>query len=146
MRESLRKQLIWQGAALVSYFAGMILFLVVVMRIVGAPGQSLATLRTGDLLALVVSVFLLGLGGLLTRKRGGPVGGGMGPIKMDPTRGPEQSNLEELGYQIPPEHPADSEPARDETIGHDEVRCPECGVGNDRSFAYCKQCSSELPG
>ncbi|MFW6435891.1 MAG: DUF7577 domain-containing protein, partial [Halovenus sp.] len=28
---------------------------------------------------------------------------------------------------------------------HDEVRCTECGTRNDRSFSYCKQCSSELP-
>jgi hypothetical protein len=146
MRKSLRKQLIWQGAALLSYFVGMILFLVVVMRVVTSPEQSLATLTTGDVTALVVSVFFLGVGGLLSWKSGGTVGSGMGPIQMEPTQGPEQSKLEELGYQMPPDDPDESEPTTRGAVGHDDVRCPECGATNDRSFTYCKQCSSELPG
>ncbi|WP_181685049.1 DUF7577 domain-containing protein [Halorhabdus salina] len=146
MRESLRKQLIWQGAALLSYFAGMLLFLVVVLRVVGSPDLSLAALTTGDMVALVVSVILFGLGGLLSRKSGGSVGSGMGPIQMAQNQGPEQSKLEELGYQIPPEQPDESESTGDGPSGHDEVRCPVCGARNDRSFTYCKQCSSDLPG
>lgn len=146
MRDSRRRLLLWQGASLLSYFVGMLLFLVVVMGIITSPEQSLATLTTGDLLALVASLILLGLGGLLSWKSGGTVGSGMGPIQMDANQGPEQSKLEELGYQIPPEHPTESEPTGDETGGYDQVRCPECGTRNDRSFTYCKQCSNELPG
>lgn len=145
MRDSLRKQLVWQGAALLCYFVGMVLFLVVVIGVVTSPEQSLATLTTGDVSILVVSVLLLGVGGLLRWKSGEIVGSGMGPIQQSLKRGPEQSKLEELGYQIPPEQPEESEPTGDEAVGGTDIRCPECGARNDRSYTYCKNCSNPLP-
>jgi len=37
-----------------------------------------------------------------------------------------------------------SDQALDENTA--EVTCPDCGAPNDRTFRYCQQCVTELPG
>lgn len=146
MRQSLRTMMVWQGVGLLFYLAGMLLFLVVAVGVFLAPPEnSLANLATGDMALILVSVLLLVFGRVISWKFGGEAGAMMGSVSTIRGRGPDQSKLEELGYQIPPEE--SSEPESDVVYEDGEVytRCPECGARNEREFDYCSNCSSRLP-
>ena len=145
MRQSLRKTLLWQGIGLLFYLAGMGLFLVMAVSVFLAPPQnSLANLTTGDMLLGMVSVGLLVVGRVLSWKFGGETSP-MGAVTTIRGQGPNQSKLEELGYQIPPEDSGNPDSGVMYEDGTVYVQCSECGAKNEQQFEYCNNCSSQLP-
>ena len=145
MRQSLRKTLLWQGIGLLFYLAGMGLFLVMAVSVFLAPPQnSLANLTTSDMLLGMVSVGLLIMGRVLSWKFGGETST-MGAVTTIRSQGPNQSKLEELGYQIPPEDSGNPDSGVTSEDGTVYVQCAECGVKNEQQFEYCNNCSSQLP-
>ena len=145
MRQSLRKTLLWQGIGLLFYLAGMGLFLVMAVSVFLAPPQnSLANLTTGDMLLGMVSVGLLVVGRVLSWKFGGETSP-MGAVTRIRGQGADQSKLEELGYQIPPEDSGNPDSGVMYEDGTVYVQCSECGAKNEQQFEYCNNCSSQLP-
>jgi len=149
MRQSLRKTLLWQGAGLLFYLAGMVLFLLVAVNtFLGPSGVSFGGVTTVDIVLLLVSTGLIVIGRVIGWKLGGDVGGqtgAAGTLGRIRGQGPKQSKLEELGYQIPPEESDHTESNFVYEDGEMSVRCPECGATNEQGFDYCGNCSSRLP-
>lgn len=145
MRRSRWKTLLWQGVGLLFYLAGMLLFLfVAVNTFFGPPGGMVTDLTFDDLVMLLLSVALIVTGRGISWKAGseGAMTGMVGTIR---DRGPEQSKLEELGYQIPPEVSDERDRAVVYEDGEVYHRCPECGTKNEQTYQYCSNCSSRLP-
>jgi len=148
MRQSLRKSLLWQGVGLLFYLAGMILFLVVAVDAFFGPGDAVGPVTTGHIVAMLVSLALLLTGRAIGWKLGGDVGGDPGvggTLGAIRNRNPNQSKLEELGYQMPPEESDDRSSDTVYEDGEVYVRCSECGEKNERGFDYCGNCSGKLP-
>lgn len=146
MRQSLRRTLLWQVVGLLFYLGGLLLFLVVaVSAFLAPPGRSLANLTTGDVALLLVSVVLLVTGRVMSWKGGEKTGTMVGAISTIREQRPDQTKLEELGYQIPPDSSDDTDTSVIYEDGGLYRRCTECGAKNERSFDYCSNCSSRLP-
>jgi hypothetical protein len=148
MRQSLRKSLLWQGVGLLFYLAGMVLFLVVALDAFLGPGDAVGPVTTGHVVAMLVGLALLLTGRTISWKLGGDVGGRHGAGgTLGAIRGqnPNQSKLEELGYQMPPEETDHNSSDTVYEDGEVYVRCPECGEPNEHGFDYCGNCSGELP-
>lgn len=144
MRQSLRKMLLWQGIGLLFYLGGMLLFLLVaVSAFLAPPESSFANLTTGDMAMLVMSVVLLATGRVISRKGGWETDAVMGSVSTIRGQGPNQSKLEELGYQMPPDASNDADVIYED--GEISIRCTECGAKNEQTFDYCNNCSSRLP-
>lgn len=144
MRQSLRKTLLWQGIGLLFYLGGMLLFLLVaVSAFLAPPENSLANVTTGDVAMLLISMVLLATGRVISWKGGEETGTIMGSASTIRGQGPEQSKLEELGYQIPPDPSDEANVAYED--GEIYVRCNECGAKNQQTFDYCNNCSGRLP-
>lgn len=144
MRQSLRKMLVWQGVGLLCYLAGMLLFLVVAVGVFLAPPEhSLANLTTGDMAVILVSIVLIVTGRLISWMGGGESGTMMEGVRTIRRQDPDQSKLEELGYQMPSDA---SDGVDTDGMGEESViKCSECGATNERTFRYCSTCSSRLP-
>jgi hypothetical protein len=145
MRQSLRKTLLWQAVGLLFYLAGMVLFLLVAVgAFLAPPANSLASLTSGDMVLILVSVSLLVVGRVIGWKFGGGAGTMTGSVGAIRGGGPDQSKLEELGYHVPPEETG--EPDSDVVYEDGELyaRCTECGAKNEQEFDYCSNCSSQL--
>lgn len=146
MRKSLWKSFLWQIVGLLFYLAGMLLFLIVAINVyLAPPANSLENLSGGDMISLLISVGLIVIGRAIAWKFGGGVsissmyGGGV------MRRGPEQSQLEQMGYKLPT---VDSEQETSDVVSEDGeglLVCPKCGTHNERDYRYCSKCSSELP-
>jgi len=146
MRQSLRKTLLWQGVALLLYLAGMVLFLVVAVSVfLSPPANSVANLTTGDMVVIGVSLLLIVAGRVIGWKYGGEVNTVGTTIQGIRHQKPEQSTLEELGYQMPPEETDTADSTTTYEDGKLYIQCPECGTQNDPQFQYCSNCSSQLP-
>lgn len=144
MRQSLRKTLLWQGIGLLFYLGGLLLFLLVaVSAFLAPPENSLANVTTGDMAMILMSVVLLATGRVISWKGGGETGAMMGSASTIRGQGPDQSKLEELGYQIPPDASGDADVTYED--GEVYAKCNECGAKNEQTFDYCNNCSSRLP-
>lgn len=145
MRPSFRKMLLWHGVGLLCYLAGMLLFLVVAVSVFLAPPEnSLANLTTGHMAILLGSIVLLVVGRVMSWKGGGGAGM-MGGIQTIREQRPDQSKLEELGYQMPAStsDTPDADGAGEDDAG--TITCSECGATNEPTFRYCSNCSARLP-
>lgn len=146
MRKSLWKAFAWQGVGLLFYLAGMLLFMVVAINVyLSPPANSLGNLSEGHVVTLLASVALIAIGRMIGWKFG--YGGSMVHLYRHglPGQRPEQSQLQEMGYRIPPE-PDDRGPS--DVVYEDGelfLVCRECGTQNESEFSYCSNCSSELP-
>jgi hypothetical protein len=146
MRQSLRKTLLWQGVALLLYLAGMVLFLVVAVNVfLAPPANSVANLTTGDMGVIGMSLLLIVAGRVIGWKYGGEANTVGTTIQGIRHQKPEQSTLEELGYQMPLEETDTGDAAMAYDDGEVCTQCPECGTQNDPQFQYCSNCSSQLP-
>ncbi|WEL16500.1 Zn finger protein [Halorhabdus sp. SVX81] len=139
MRESLRSALAWQALALSCYMAGITLFVLGgVGPFLAPPEGSLANLTTGDIALVAGSVVLFAAGGAASWQSGWrntlPAASPWG-TQPGGSRGGFPGGDRE----------ADREPPTVYEDGELYARCPECGAKNDTSYAYCGECSSELP-
>ena len=144
MRSSWKPALVkWVGV--LTYLGGLLLFLAVAVdAFLSPPAQSLANLSTAHVVTLVLGLALVVVGQVIAWKFGGSALI-HGPTTPLPNRGPDQSRLEELGYQLPPEDDdrGDADVAFEDGTAY--VVCGECNARNERGFGRCRNCSAKLP-
>lgn len=141
MRDFHRSALVWHALALLCYMAGVTLFVLgAVGPFLSPPEQSLSNLTTGNIVLVVASLVLFAAGGAASWKSGWR---NTLPAASPWGTQPDQSGRGDLGYGI--DRDTDREPTTAYEDGELYVRCPECGAKNDTSYAYCGECSSELP-
>jgi hypothetical protein len=146
MRPGQKRALLWQGVGWLCYLVGLVLCLFTAVGVyLASPSGSFENATTADLGVLLAGVVLIVSGRLVAVTRGGSremVGGSVGVLG---DKAPEQSELEKLGYHIPPDD--DDKPERDFTYEDGKILavCEECGEHNDSEFEFCRNCSARLP-
>lgn len=146
MRRSVLKSVLGQVGGLLFYLAGMVLFLFVMLDVFRSPPtNSIENLSAEHMGPLLLSVILIVTGRAISWKFGGDFTMTAVYHGASLRSGPQESRLEQLGYNLPPE---ESENRRS-SFGYDDgevyVVCSECGTRNETGYSYCSNCSAELP-
>jgi len=147
MRSSTLKSLLWQGAGMLCYLSGLILFVMVVIGVfLSPPENSMANLSASHTPVLTACAVLIVAGRAISYRYG--VEDGLAGAIREYRGRPEKTKLEELGYVIPPESES-GEPGLEQKLSFEEgavtVTCNECGAENDPDYRFCGNCSTELP-
>lgn len=146
MRGARKRELVWRAAGWLCYLVGLLLVLLVAVgAYLSPPEGSFANVSTVDLVVLLAGVGLIVGGRVVAMTLGGSREMAAGSMGMFGDSRPEQSRLEELGYNIPPESTDGTTGGRALEDGELVVVCPNCGERNDDAFDYCGNCSAELP-
>lgn len=144
MRQVTRTDLLWYGGGLLCYLAGMALACLLTVGVL-LSGDPASALSTGYLLAMAASGGLLVFGRAVLWRVGDGTTTRAG-IPGPPSRRPEPTTLERLGYRAPPETDEEDDEGATATGTDtgDGVVCAACGTRNERGFDYCRECSAEL--
>lgn len=137
---------LWYVLGTCCYLAGLLLFLATFLSVyVAPPENSLSNFAPAHGIGMAGSVALLILGKAIVWKFGTLPLGRSRLLDRVLDRGPDESRLQALGYNVPPEESHEDERGYGYESGTVYLQCPDCGMRNDPEYTYCGNCSSELP-
>lgn len=147
MRPETLKPLLWRLLGMLCYLAGMLVFLFVAIDAfanTSGPGVSFGSVSEDQVLLLGLSLLLIAVGTLISRRLGGSFSQWAFGDAADTGASRERSVLEEYGYVTP--EPDEDRPRYeyDEEGDAVYVYCQNCNAKNERGFTYCRNCSAEL--
>lgn len=146
MKRSTWKWLLLNGAGVVLYLVGVLIFIFTAISVyLGSPANSFENFSSAHFAVMMVSLGLLVAGRIVVWKFGGRREGSIGSAWSPVSRAPEKTPLEELGYQVPPEETNHGGAGFTYEDGEIYIVCEECGANNDPEFTYCSECSAKLP-